>query len=130
MNPGLQIRVFIAAFAVLLLAGCGSRARNGEAGEDHAFLERLEGNYSMKMEDATRTNYSTAVVSETARGQYSIARVTVYGPVYYGFTLTEEDGMVLVNSRELGQGSVSYNPVLDKISIRFEKEEFICELSK
>jgi hypothetical protein len=119
--------VISAALSVLLLS-CGGPS-NSPAGEESvpsAVLQALEGNYSMKLTDPTGTHYSTAVVKELASGQFQIARITVYGPVYYGFTL---DG-TSVNSAELGSGDISYKESIKKTTIRFQKQEFICELSK
>ena len=90
-------------------------------------LQRLEGNYSMKIVSEGKTRYSTATVKELATGQFQIARVTVYGPVYYGFLLSE-DGTV--HSEELGDGTVSYKESIDKTTIRFEREDSICELTR
>ena len=81
----------------------------------------------MKMTDPSGTHYSTAVVKQIATGQYQIARITVYGPVNYGFTL---EGNTSVRSAELGSGSGSYTSAIKKTTIRFQKEDFICELSK
>jgi hypothetical protein len=90
-------------------------------------LQELEGNYSMKLTDPAGTRYSTAVVKEVAARQYQIARITVYGPVLYGFTLGEGAS---VSSQELGTGTVSYKASIKKTTISFKNQEFTCELSK
>ena len=66
-------------------------------------------------------------VKKIAERQYQIARVTVYGPTVYSFTVAE-DGTV--TSDELGSGSVSYRSDLKLTTIRFEKTNFLCELSR
>lgn len=87
----------------------------------------LEGNYSMKIVSAGETHYSTAVVRELVERQYRVTRITVYGPAVYGFTLEGED---TVTSMELGNGTVSYWADLEKTTIRFEREDFVCELTR
>ena len=66
-------------------------------------------------------------VKKIAERQYQIARVTVYGPTVYSFTIAE-DGTV--SSDELGSGSISYRSDLKLTTIRFEKTNFLCELSR
>lgn len=112
-----------------LLGSCGGPSASS-AGEDAVpadVLQSLEGNYSMKVTDPSGTHYSTAVVKELASGQFQVARITVYGPVYYSFSL--EDGAV-VNSSDLGVGAITYKPAIKKTTISFKKQEFSCELSK
>jgi hypothetical protein len=53
--------------------------------------------------------------------------VTVYGPAVYTFTVTDDGA---VSSEELGTGSVSYRSDLKLTTIRFEKTNFLCELSR
>ena len=89
-------------------------------------LHSLEGNYTMKTTDPSGTRYSTAVVKELGSKEFQVARITVYGPGYYGFTL---DGSS-VNSAELGSGSVTYKANIKKTTISFQKQEFTCELSR
>ncbi len=94
---------------------------------DLSFLERLEGNYSMKIKSGEDVSYTTAAVRKVSEDHYSITRITVYGPMYYTFTLSD-DGKVA--SEELGAGFASYQSGLDKTTIRFEKEYFVCELTR
>jgi hypothetical protein len=116
-----------AVFAALVFSCGGPSASSGtEETVPSSVLLSLEGNYSMKLTDQQGTHYSTAVVKELASHQFQIARITVYGPVYYGFTL---DG-TSVSSAELGSGDISYKESIKKTTIRFQKQEFICELSK
>jgi hypothetical protein len=123
------IRLLVSAFlAAGTLSSCGGRSASRETDTvTPEILRDLPGNYSMKMTDPSGTHYSTAVVKEIAAGQYQIARITVYGPVHYGFTLEENAS---VRSVELGSGTVSYKSAIKKTTIRFQKEEFVCELSK
>ena len=90
-------------------------------------LAFLEGSYSMKFTSDGETRYATASVKKVAERQYQIARVTVYGPTVYTFTVAE-DGTV--SSDELGTGTVSYRSDLKLTTIRFEKTNFLCELSR
>lgn len=121
------IRTLSAALLVGLLS-CGSPASREKADAvPETVLQSLEGNYSMKIQAPDGVHYSTAVVKELARGQYQVARITVYGPVLYAFTLGENAS---VESAELGKGAVTYTESIKKTTIRFEKEDFLCELSK
>ena len=117
------------ALAALVFSCGGPSASSGSEEESvpSAVLNSLDGNYSMKLTDPSGTHYSTAVVKEVASRQYQIARITVYGPVYYGFSLGEGAS---VKSEELGSGAVSYKPAIKKTTIRFQKQEFTCELTK
>ena len=87
----------------------------------------IDGNYSMKIMGGEKAHYATATVTEIAEGQYQISRITVYGPVLYGFTLLQNGQVV---SEELGHGTVSYKEKIDKTTIRFEREDSICELTR
>lgn len=89
-------------------------------------LDNLSGNYALKTVIGPETHYSTAVVKEIADGQFQIARITVYGPVLYSFKLNG----AAVQSPELGSGEVRYKADIKKITIHFEKENSICELSR
>ena len=90
-------------------------------------LSNLPGNYAMKVTSAGEVHYSTAIVRHVVATQYQIARITVYGPVMYGFTLRPDATVV---SEELGKGSVTWQETLKKLTIRFEREDFVCELSR
>ncbi len=121
------IRTLSAAFLAGLLSCGGPASREKADSVPEAVLQSLEGNYSMKIQAPDGLHYSTAVVKELAKGQYQVARITVYGPVLYAFSLRED---ATVESAELGKGAVSYTPSIKKTTIRFEKEGFLCELSK
>ena len=110
------------------LAGCAGRSvRQVSSVPDIQKIGNLEGSYSMKFTSDGETRYATASVKKTATREHQIVRVTVYGPTVYTFTVTE-DGKV--SSEELGTGSVSYRPDLKLTTIRFEKSNFLCELSR
>ena len=119
------------AFSVVfltVLAGCAGRsAQKVSALPDARKIGNLEGSYSMKFTSAGETRYATASVKKLAERQYQIARVTVYGPAVYTFTVAE-DGTV--QSDELGTGGISYRADLKLTTIRFEKKDFLCELSR
>ena len=118
--------MILMALAMLLCSCGGPSGLSGEESVPLSVRHSLEGNYTMKLTDPDGTHYSTAVVKELASKQFQVARITVYGPVYYGFTL---DG-TSVNSAELGSGAVTYKSAIKKTTIRFQKQEFICELSR
>lgn len=111
---------------VLLLLSCGPRTGSATA-EAPLSAESIPGNYSMKMVVDGQTHYSTAVVKRIPDGRFQIARITVYGPVNYHFSMDQNS---LVVSEELGSGKASYQSQLNKTTIRFEKEGALCELSR
>ena len=77
--------------------------------------------------DIQKIGNATASVKKIAERQYQISRVTVYGPAVYTFTVTDDGA---VSSEELGAGTVSYRSDLKLTTIRFEKTNFLCELSR
>lgn len=112
----------------LAFAGCAGRSvRQVSTVPDVQKIGNLEGSYSMKFTSDGETRYATASVKKIAERQYQISRVTVYGPAVYLFTVSE-DGTV--KSDELGTGSVTYRSDLKLTTIRFEKTNFLCELSR
>ena len=119
---------FQALVAAVLLAGCAGRSvQQVSILPDVQKIGNLEGSYSMKFTSDGETRYATASVKKIAERQYQISRVTVYGPAVYSFTVAE-DGTV--SSEELGTGTVSYRSDLKLTTIRFEKTNFLCELSR
>ena len=121
-------RLAFLSLAVALLAGCAGRSvQQVSALPDVQKIGNLEGSYSMKFTSDGETRYATASVKKVAERQYQIARVTVYGPTVYSFTVAEDGS---VSSEELGSGSVSYRSDLKLTTIRFEKTNFLCELTR
>jgi len=95
--------------------------------EDLSFMDDLEGNYSFSLKAGEEVSYSTAVVKLIATHMYQVTRMTVYGPMHYSFEVT---GGKSLYSEEMGEGTASYKPELDKTMLHFEKENVVCELSK
>ena len=125
--PKMKMKLILLAALGALLCSCGGpSASSEEEAVPSSVLHSLEGNYTMKTTDPSGTRYSTAVIKDLGSKQFQIARITVYGPVYYGFTL---DG-TSVNSAELGSGAVTYKANIKKTTISFQKQEFTCELSR
>ena len=122
-------RLAILALAcATVLSGCAGRSvQHVSLLPDVQKIGNLEGSYSMKFTSDGETRYATASVKKVADRQYQISRVTVYGPTVYSFTVAE-DGTV--SSEELGTGTVSYRSDLKLTTIRFEKTNFLCELSR
>ena len=121
-------RLAFLSLAVALLAGCAGRSvQQVSALPDVQKIGNLEGSYSMKFTSDGETRYATASVKKVAERQYQIARVTVYGPTVYSFTVAEDGS---VSSEELGAGSVTYRSDLKLTTIRFEKTNFLCELTR
>ena len=119
---------FLALTCAAVLVGCAGRSvQQVSLLPDVQKIGNLEGSYSMKFTSDGETRYATASVKKVAERQYQIARVTVYGPTVYSFTVAE-DGTV--SSEELGTGTVSYRSDLKLTTIRFEKTNFLCELSR
>ncbi|MBR2747846.1 MAG: hypothetical protein IKD95_05805 [Bacteroidales bacterium] len=122
-------RVALSALAAAaVLAGCAGRSvQQVSLLPDVQKIGNLEGSYSMKFTSDGETRYATASIKKVAQRQYQISRVTVYGPAVYTFTVAE-DGTV--TSEELGTGSITYRSDLKLTTIRFEKTNFLCELSR
>lgn len=120
-------RTKVIAGLLFLALSCGTGNNTGRGEESVLPPEPLSGNYSMKMVVNGETRYSTAIVKEMGEGSFQIARITVYGPVHYSFTL-EADASVV--SEELGEGRVTYQRSIKKTTIRFEKAGALCELSR
>ena len=119
---------FLALAAAAFLAGCAGRSvQQVSVLPDVQKVGNLEGSYSMKFTSDGETRYATASVKKVAQRQYQISRVTVYGPAVYTFTVAE-DGTV--TSEELGTGTITYRSDLKLTTIRFEKTNFLCELSR
>ena len=119
---------FLVLACALVLEGCAGRSvQQVSLLPDVQKVGNLEGSYSMKFTSDGETRYATASVKKVAERQYQIARVTVYGPTVYSFTVAE-DGTV--DSEELGTGMISYRSDLKLTTIRFEKTNFLCELSR
>ena len=119
---------FLALACAAVLVGCAGRSvQQVSLLPDVQKIGNLEGSYSMKFTSDGETRYAMASVKKVAERQYQIARVTVYGPTVYSFTVAE-DGTV--SSEELGTGTVSYRSDLKLTTIRFEKTNFLCELSR
>ena len=118
---------FFSILAVVLCSCAGRSVKQVSVLPDVQKIGNLEGSYSMKFTSAGETRYATAAVKKTGEREYQIARVTVYGPTVYTFTLGE-DGTV--TSEELGTGSISYRADLKLTTIRFEKTDFLCELTR
>ena len=117
----------LAALGILLVSCAGRPVKQVSALPDVQKIGNLEGSYSMKFTSAGETRYATAAVKKVGERQYQIARVTVYGPTVYSFTIAEDGS---VKSDELGAGSVTYRSDLKLTTIRFEKTNFLCELTR
>lgn len=121
-------RLVFSAVLVAVLTGCAGRpVQQVSLLPDVQKIGNLEGSYSMKFTSAGETRYATASVKKVADRQYQIARVTVYGPTVYTFTIAEDGS---VKSDELGTGSITYRSDLKLTTIRFEKPNFLCELTR
>ena len=116
------------SLALAVLPGCAGRpVQQVSILPDVQKIGSLEGSYSMKFTSDGETRYATASIKKIAQRQYQISRVTVYGPAVYTFTVAE-DGTV--TSEELGTGTITYRSDLKLTTIRFEKTNFLCELSR
>ena len=110
------------------LAGCAGRSvKQVSAVPVIQQIGSLEGSYSMKFTSDGETRYATASVKKVSERQFQISRVTVYGPTVYSFTVGDDGS---VQSDELGTGSISYRSDLKLTTIRFEKPNFLCELTR
>ena len=123
----LRLALLALACATVLVGCAGRSVQHVSLLPDVQKIGNLEGSYSMKFTSDGETRYATASVKKIAERQYQIARVTVYGPTVYTFTVAEDGS---VSSDELGNGTVSYRSDLKLTTIRFEKTNFLCELSR
>jgi len=123
----MRILSLLSAVTVLALVACAPKNKNLPIEAPASVLQDLPGNYTLKTTVDDSVRYSTAVITQIAEGEYQISRVTVYGPVLYGFKLGEH---AAVSSEELGKGSVTFTPSVKKTTISFEKGGSLCELSK
>ena len=98
MKP-FRLALFALAAAVVFGSCAGRSVQQVSLLPDVQKIGNLEGSYSMKFTLDGETRYATASVKKIAERQYQIARVTVYGPTVYSFTVAE-DGTV--TSDELG----------------------------
>ena len=126
MKP-LRLALLAFAFATILTGCAGRSVQQVSLLPDVQKVGNLEGSYSMKFTSDGETRYATASVKKVAERQYQIARVTVYGPTVYSVVVAE-DGTV--SSEELGSGTITYRSDLKLTTIRFEKTNFLCELSR
>lgn len=117
----------LAALGILLVSCAGRSVKQVSALPDVQKIGNLEGSYSMKFTSAGETRYATASVKKVGDREYQIARVTVYGPAVYTFTVGENGSVV---SEELGEGTITYRSDLKLTTIRFEKTNFLCELTR
>ena len=79
----------LAALTAVALSSCAPKNNNVPIEAPASVLEALPGNYTLKTVVDDSVRYSTAVVTQIASDEYQISRVTVYGPVLYGFKLGE-----------------------------------------
>lgn len=127
----------ILAAALLALAGAGwfyySRTHRtpdpapAETQQDFSWLTGLDGNYAMRQEGPDGTTYTSATFRRLPDGECELVEVTVYGPVHHTVQLFD-DGSLL--SEDLGAGFAAYDPALGLYTLRFEKEQNVCILTK
>ena len=123
----LAVAVLLVAGAIWLLYDRIPASTPVETAAERTVPATLEGNYSMKLVSGTDVSYSTASVQPLAEGQYSIVRITVYGPMHYSVRLSSDGSLF---SEELGSGFAQYDAALGKTTLRLEKDNVVCELTK
>lgn len=128
----------ILAAALLAVAGAGwfyyssSRAKAPapapDAAGDMSWLSDLPGNYAMReVSAAGDTTYTSAQFRKLPEGEYEVIQITVYGPVHYRVRLFD-DGTL--QGEALGAGFAAYDPALGQYTLRFEKDNTVCELTR
>lgn len=114
-------------FVALALALTACEFRRGNQTPEPVSVPDLEGSYKMWLSAGGESRENTAAVRRIAKDFYQIARVTDYGIKYYAF-VCEKD--TLLFSQELGEGRLSWDEKLGKITIKFNKEGNLCELTR
>ena len=110
MKP-FRLVLFALAAAVVFGSCAGRSVQQVSLLPDVQKIGNLEGSYSMKFTSDGETRYATASVKKIAERQYQIARVTVYGPTVYSFTVAED-----------GTGFLPFRPQTHDHPVR--KDEF------
>lgn len=87
----------------------------------------IEGNYEVRFDYADSTVRFTGTVSRDINEAYVFTILSEYSPRVITLDICD-DGVIRCD--ELGEGTMSYIEDIDKTSIKFEKENFTCTLTK
>ena len=92
-------------------------------------INHIEGNYSLRetYTEETANNIRTATIKKISETQAKILVITEYGPELYDFILNTDGS---ITSEQLGEGVITYNVKIDKITLTFKKGERICKFTK
>lgn len=120
------MRTLLLTVFLLALTSCGF-FESRKAPVAQTPVPALEGNYQMFLSAGGESRQTTAAVRKIGKDFYQIARVSDYGIKYYAFVC---QGDSLLFSEELGEGRLAWDAKLGKITITFNKEGNICELTR
>lgn len=139
MNKSKIISIVLALVVVLGAGGVAAYAllfRNAlekEAGKAQEEIVvdapegRMTGNYDVVFEYADSTVRFSGNIKEGVTSDFVLTIMSEYAPRVV--MLNVEDGGAIA-SEELGKGKMYYKESIDKTTIRFEKEDYTCVLTK
>jgi hypothetical protein len=91
-------------------------------------LNNLVGNYTLReYNNGEIVGNSKTAVLRKENSCYIVTIVTDFGPEYHSFTTTSNN---LLSSETLGDGEVTYKEAINKITIRFKKNNYLWEFVK
>lgn len=89
--------------------------------------ENLSGNYDVRFDYADSLARFVGVINRDINGSYVLTILSDMAPKVLKLSI---DGDGKISCDELGRGTVSYKPAIDKTIIRFTGEDYICTLTK
>ena len=125
--------VVVAAVAVATILFTRYNAISREADkaleEEAAFLpdSLLLGNYDIRFEYPDSVARFVGIVDRDLSGNCTLTILSEYAPKILMLSFYADGS---AECGELGSGKVTYRESLDKVTIRFEKEDYICTLVK
>ena len=88
---------------------------------------RICGNYDLRFDYADSVARFVGVIDRDMSGNYVL---TILSDMEPRVLMLDIDAGGHINCEELGSGTMSYRESIDKTTIRFKGEEYICTLTK
>lgn len=89
--------------------------------------DRICGNYDLRFDYADSVARFVGVIDRDMSGNYVL---TILSDMEPRVLMLDIDAGGHINCEELGSGTMSYRESIDKTTIRFKGEEYICTLTK
>lgn len=89
--------------------------------------ERICGNYDLRFDYADSVARFVGVIDRDMNGKYVLTILSEMAP---RVLMLDIDGEGRIFCEELGSGTMSYRESIDKTSIKFKGEGYICTLTK